>query len=143
MDNKIVRVTKAQKLEVLKGMIPEESTHTFPGDDKRGAYVFDYNAIMDFFDSELALLAKKNSKERGQTAVQKQNEELKEKVLQYLEIVEITDDHPGATCTEMYKNIPELEEFSSQKASALCRDLKTRGLVVSKEKKGRTYFSLA
>lgn len=148
-NNTTVRVTKAQKLEVLKKFIPDDARHVFPGtsDDKgntvKTAYVFDKDAIMEFLDYEISLLAKKNSGEKKQTDEQKANEGYKDKILAYLENMEVTDEHPGATCSEMFKGIPELAPYSPQKVSALCRQLKQAELITSTEYKGKTMFRLA
>lgn len=78
-DNTIIRVTKAQKLEVIKQFIPEDATHTFPGNETKLPYTFSYQEIIAFIDAEIAQLAKKNSGNNGkQTEAQKQNEVIKD-----------------------------------------------------------------
>lgn len=141
MDTLTVRVTKAQKLEAIKAFIPEDVRHVFPGDDKRAAFVFDHAAIMKFIDDEIALLAKKNSGDKKMTKNQENNEVLKEKILEYLS--GLPSDSHGVQCTTMFKEIPEFAEFSSNKVSALCRQLKLSGKIIASEEKGKTLFSLA
>lgn len=146
-DNTIIRVTKAQKLEVIKKFIPEDATHTFPGNENKAAYVFDYDAIIAFLDAELAQLAKKNSGDKKQTDQQKANEKIKDAICEYLDGLGVDKDgNPnGATCTQIAKvvlNVQCPDEATPQKASSMCRLLKNDGRVDSKEVKGKTYFYL-
>lgn len=142
-NNLIVRVTKAQKLEALKKFIPEDASVTFPGNDTKGSYVFSRDEMIAFLDNEIELLAKKNNNSNGEkslTAVQKANEGFKASICEYLDNLETSDEKPGATCTEMFKNIPDMQPFSSQKVSALCRQLRADQKIDSKEVKGKVYF---
>lgn len=146
MDNTTIRVTKAQKLDAIKRFISDDARHVFPGNDNKAAYVFDKNAMIAFIDEQIELLAKKNSGDRKQTADQKKNEEYKEKILDYLAGLPETDDKGnkihGATCSEIFKGIPDLAPFSPQKVSALMRQLKAATLVDGTEVKGKMYFHL-
>lgn len=147
-----IRVTKAQKLEAIKGFLPEDCKKVFHGNDSKAAYTFDYDEAVAFIDKELGLLAKKNSGDKKMTADQKANEGYKEDIMEYLrslpEFIETEDGktvpHPGATCTDVLKNVPSLADFQVQKAAALLRQLKDATLVIpSKGKKGQTYFKVA
>lgn len=90
-----------------------------------------------FIEHELELLAKKNSGERKPTATQKENEATK------AVIVEVLSDGTARTIGEICKSSDELADFSSQKISALVRQLVLDGTVVREEIKRKAYFSLA
>lgn len=143
MENNIIRVTKAQKLTAIKGMIPEDVSVTFKGDGEKGKqdYLFNYAEVIAFLDKELELLSKKNSGDKKLTAAQKENEKFKEDIVDFL--TTLPADSKGATCTEMFKKIPTLNEYSPQKVAALCRQLKEEGKVVSHDEKGKALFALA
>lgn len=143
MENTIVRVTKAQKLAAIKGMIAKDASVTFQGNAEKGKqdYLFNYEEVIAFLDKELELLSKKNSGDKKLTVDQKKNEEYKADILDFL--AGLPEDSKGVTCTEMSKKIPSLSEYGSQKVSALCRQLKEAGQVVANTEKGRTLFALA
>lgn len=150
MENNIIRVTKAQKLEAIKSAIPADFRHVFPGatdangNTTKAAYVLDHDEAVAFIDKELALLAKKNSGDKKLTKDQEANEGYKELILDYLSKLPAEGEgSEGVTCTQMFKEIPAFAEYSPQKVSALCRQLKLAGLITSKEVKGKTLFSLA
>lgn len=131
MSEKKVRITKAQRFEDIK--------HLLMGEDV--VYGTTVEDAMGVIDHELDLLAKKNSVDsKKQTAAQQVNEGLKQAILDYLG--GLPDDVPGATCTEMYKNIPCMADYSGQKVSALANQLAKADRVEKKEIKGKTYFAL-
>lgn len=148
-----VRVTKAQKLAAIRGMIPANACVTFSapvdkdGNSTKVSYVFDHSEIMAFLDKELALLSKKNSGDKKQTETQEQNEIYKADIIAYLATLPEFDDNdkpfPGATCTDVLKNVASLADFQIQKPSALLKLLTTEGKVVPTTIKGRTHFKLA
>ena len=88
---------------------------------------------IEFLQSRADLVAKKNAT-RKPTKAQTENEDLKEKILDFMEIGK------QYTVTEIQKGVG-LE--SNQKTSALVRQLKDNGLVVRTESKGKAYFSKA
>lgn len=90
----------------------------------------------DFILHELDLLAKKNSGERKPTANQKVNEDIKSAIVEGLS---------GNTWTigEICKNVEACNELSSQKVSALVRQLVMSGTVVRTVDKRKAYFSVA
>lgn len=146
MENNIIRVTKAQKLTAIKDFIPEDACVTFPGNSETGKlpYEFNYNEIIAFLDNELDLLSRKNMQngEKKLTDVQKQNEEYKELIIQYL--ATLPTDFPGKTCSEIINDVPEFTGFKTQKISPLLSQLCTAGRVdKDKGKKGATIFRLA
>lgn len=85
-NNNIIRVTKAQKLEVIKSLIPEDASYTFPGSDKKSPYLFNYAGIIDFLDEQITLLKKKNTStgKKKLTKAQEINESYKSLILAYL-----------------------------------------------------------
>ena len=91
----------------------------------------------DFILHELDLLAKKNSGEKKPTATQKENEAIKAVILNVLE------DGSAKTVGEICKADETLKELSSQKVSALVRQLVLEGAVNREEIKRKAYFSKA
>ncbi len=89
-----------------------------------------------FIEHELELLAKKNSGEKKPTATQKENEAIK------VAIVEGLGDK-ALTIGEICKTVDACKELSSQKVSALVRQLVLEGKVTREEIKRRAYFSVA
>lgn len=89
-----------------------------------------------FIEHELELLAKKNSGEKKPTATQKENEAIK------VAIVEGLGDK-ALTIGEICKSVDACTDLSSQKVSALVRQLVLEGKVVREEIKRRAYFSVA
>jgi hypothetical protein len=82
-----------------------------------------------------------NSGERKETPDQIKNKEYMEKIVEFLD--SLPADSEGATCTEILKGIPELNEnFQVQKVSGLVRKLRLDGRVTSKEVKGKPLYSL-
>ena len=85
-----------------------------------------------------SLEKKSNSKgERKPTKTQIANEGFKEIILSNMEHGRLY------TITELTKEIPFGEELSTQRVSALVRQLKESGKVVRTEEKRKAYFSLA
>lgn len=104
-----------------------------------------YEAIMEkakgvLSEAEIAFLAErkelhaKKNATRKPTKAQTENEEIKEKILAFMEIGK------SYTVSEIQKGVG-LE--SNQKASALVRQLKEADLVVRSEVKGKAYFTKA
>ena len=92
-------------------------------------------ALVDFISHELELLTKKNSSERKPTAVQKENEGVKEIILATLTTTPMT-------ITDMQKANAELAELSNQKMSALLRQMVIDEKVVRTEDKKKALFAL-
>jgi DNA-binding transcriptional ArsR family regulator len=122
MENtKVVKVTKKDNFEALK-LIVEVS----------GAP--NAEALTQFIDHEIELLNKKHSSGKL-TATQVENETIKTKIVEALAEV-----GKPVTVTELLK-LDGLD-YSSQKISALLKQLKDAGKVVSVKEKKVTYFSL-
>lgn len=150
----VVRVTKAQKFEFIKSIIPADASHTFPatvdsnGNVKKSAYVFDHDEIVAFIDEQLNLLARKNSGDKKKTPDQEKNDEYKAAIMAYLDTLPATNEDGtpfmGVTCTDVLKNVPELSEFQVQKSASLLRKLRDEdGLVTSCMVKGKHLFKKA
>lgn len=90
--------------------------------------------LVNFIDHELDLLARKNAGDRKETATQKANADLKEKILDVM----VADTR--YTITELGKLVGV---ESNQKVSALVRQLKMDNLVIRSEEKGKAYFTKA
>ncbi len=88
---------------------------------------------IEFLQSRADLVAKKNAT-RKPTKAQAENEEIKDKILEFM------SDKVSRTVTDIMKGVG-LE--SNQKTSALVRQLKEAGLIVRTESKGKAYFTLA
>jgi len=90
----------------------------------------------EFILHELDLLTKKNSGEKKPTATQKENEEIKKLICSVLA------DGSAKTIGEICKSDDSLKELSSQKVSALVRQLVIDDIVERNEVKRKAYFSL-
>lgn len=90
----------------------------------------------EFILHELDLLTKKNSGEKKPTATQKENENIK------TIIVNVLSDGVARTIGEICKADEALSELSSQKVSALVRQLVNDEIVVREEVKRKAYFSI-
>ena len=90
--------------------------------------------IVDFCNKEIALLEKRKSSGSGKVSkTQKENEVIKDRILEVLSEVE------KATVSDLIKC--EGLEFSSQKVSALLRQLIDSGKVEKNMEKKKAYFS--
>ena len=112
---------------------------------KKMTIVEQYNAIIEkakgvltaeeikFLEERAEMHSKKNAS-RKPTKAQEENEEIKAKILDIMEIGK------AYTVTEIQKAVG-LE--SNQKASALIRQLKENNFVIRTEEKGKAYFTKA
>lgn len=96
--------------------------------------VSENQALVEFIEHELELLAKKNSAERKPSATQKENKELKVIILEKME------ENRVYTITELIKSIEEISELSNQKVSAILRQMVQEETVKRIEEKKRAYF---
>lgn len=87
-----------------------------------------------FIEHELDLLAKKNSGEKKPTATQKENENIKVAIFEGLK-------GKAFTIGEICKTVDACKELSSQKVSALVRQLVLEGKVTREEIKRKAYFT--
>lgn len=91
--------------------------------------------LVKFIENELALLAKKSSAEKKPTAVQVENEGIKEVILETL-----SNSSVKMTITDLMKANAKLGELSNQRLSALVRQLIADGKVERTEEKRKAYF---
>lgn len=106
---------------------------------KRETFVAMLDVLTDeahiaFVKHEIELLDKRAAKGRGMTPAQKENEVLKETIV---EVLEGADE--GATATD----VANVLEVSVQKASQLLRQLVAAGDVIRTEGKGKTKTTFA
>ena len=95
--------------------------------------------VREKIESMIVSLEKKSAKsgERKPTKTQIANEGFKEVILANMESGRLY------TITELTKEMPFGEELSTQRVSALVRQLKDCGAVVRTEEKRKAYFALA
>lgn len=117
------RMTKRDYFGILRD--------TFPTDHPQ------YDAVMEFIDHEVDLLARKNASIKKPTATQTANVGIKDDMVACME--------PGVwyTTTDLLKLVPALADYQVQKASALARQLVLEGKLVKAEDKRKTVFALA
>ena len=89
-----------------------------------------------FVEHELELLAKKNASDKKPTAQQTANEAIKSAILEGM------TSGRFYTVTEIQKEIPECNELSNQRVSALLRQMVGNEIVRTEDKR-KAYFSLA
>lgn len=98
--------------------------------------------LVEFFEHEKELLAKKNASDRKPTATQIANEGIKS------EILDLMADGKARTVTEIMKAVPSLAGASNQKATSLVRQLaddngaRPDSPLVRSEVKGKAFFVL-
>lgn len=101
------------------------------------SHLTDVNEIA-FIDHEIELLNRKNSaKSNAPTKTQKENAQLAELVLEFMQ------EGEKYTISELQKGIPALSELSNQKVTGIIRGLSRSELVKRTEEKGKAYFSKA
>ena len=93
--------------------------------------------LVDFINHELELLAKKNASEKKLTPTQKENLNIQEAILNYME------DDVLYTITDFIKTIPECAEMSNQRVSAIVRIMREEKKVERIEEKRKAYFRKA
>lgn len=93
--------------------------------------------LAETFDHEIEMLANRKAGERKPTATQKQNEVLKEAIVNAMEM------DTQYTVTEIIKTVPECAELTTQKVTAMMRQLEAEAKVVKAKEKGKTLFTLA
>ncbi len=125
----VKRITKAMRYADIKAILSNETP----------VYGTTIDDALAFIDKEVTLLTKKNTgNEKKPTAKQKENEQYKERILNFL----ITQTE-GITCTEVQKNIPEFGDFSNQKIAKLMNQLLAEHKVTKAIVKGRSLFAIA
>ena len=93
--------------------------------------------IISYATNEISLLEKKAEKAKTQKSkTQKENEVIKTQLLEYLNSLD-----SGITITDIIKGCDTFSEFSTQKLSALLKQLVDSGEVVKTVDKKKSYFS--
>lgn len=92
--------------------------------------------LVEFVDSRVAQLDKKNKGEKKPTAVQIANEGIKAAIAEGMESGVLY------TVTDIQKSVAECAELSNQRVSALLRQMVEAGIVTRTEDKRKAYFSL-
>lgn len=145
-----VRVTKTQKFYGAIALLEGKSPISVPGTEDKAGVVMDANYLCEFFRSEIALLAKKNSptSKKKLTKDQEKNEQYKLDILHYL------SEHPEkiVSATEVMDTVlrPMYPDgmWSSQKVASLLnamsdkydketKELVTEGKLIRTEGKGK------
>ena len=90
--------------------------------------------LVNFIKHELELLEKKNSSEKKPTAQQKENDGIKDAILNGMLL------DKNYTITDIIKEIPDCSELTNQRISALVRQLIADGKVERFEEKRKAYF---
>ena len=99
--------------------------------------VEDVQMFIDFLIHERELLERKSSNS-GQTKTQKENEILKEKIIETLKEL-----NKFSTITEIQESNAELADLSNQKISALLKQLVDTNVIEKVIEKKKAYFSIA
>lgn len=118
MTNK--KMTNAMALEICIEVLKEDNQ---------------YNEVVEKLYKMLEQVNKKSSANRKPTATQKENEELKVKILAHLETVE------KQTVSEMMKTVPELADLTNQRVTSLVTALYKEGKVDRIVEKRKAYFT--
>ena len=98
--------------------------------------VEDMQIFVDFLTHERELLEKKSSNS-GQTKTQKENEFVKEKIVNALGVI-----GKFVTITELQEQNEEMANYSNQKLSALLKQLVDSNIVSRVVDKKKAYFKL-
>lgn len=148
-----VRVTKVQKYEAIKKILEQvdgswdeiiiEAPRDKDGNKTKDDTVLDTTTLMEFCDAEIALLSRKSSNsEKRQTPRQKENEDLKEKIMEYM-----AQQTEGKTCTEIIREMSledsDGEPIGNQRVARLMKALKDAGRVTKNIVKNTPYFRMA
>ena len=90
--------------------------------------------LVNFIKHEVELLEKKNAADKKPTAQQKENDGIKDAVLNGMA------DNRMYTITELIKEVPECADLTNQRVSALVRQLVAEDKVERFEEKRKAYF---
>ena len=98
--------------------------------------VEDMQIFVDFLIHERELLEKKSSNS-GQTKTQKENEVIKDKIVETLRVL-----NKFVTIAELQESSEEFANYSNQKVSALLKQLVDSNIVLRQVDKKKAYFKL-
>lgn len=94
-----------------------------------------YIEVIEKLDKMLVQVNKKSSANRKPTATQLENENLREKIIEYLR-----NTGKRLTVSEMMKEIEGLEELSNQRVTSLATFLYKEGKIDREVEKRKAYF---
>ena len=120
MENKNVKLTKAQKFELIKA-IPEVASN---------------DMLVEFIEKEIESLKKKNSANGKPTAQQVENVAIKSAILEAMQ------ENPAMmyTITDIIKNVDKCADLTNQRVSALVNQMVADNLVEKVIDKRKSYF---
>ena len=120
MENTNVKLTKAQKFELIKA-IPEIASNEM---------------LVEFIEKEIESLKKKNSANGKPTAQQVENVAIKNAIL------EVMQENPAMmyTITDIIKNVDKCADLTNQRVSALVNQMVADNLVEKVIDKRKFYF---
>ena len=117
----MAKMTKKDYFQILRETYPTTASN--------------YDAVIAFIDHEIDLLNRKNSAPAKMTKTQIANEGIKQAILAQAEKERLY------TITELIKEIPEMEGFANQKASAIVSQMVNHDQTMERvEMKRRAYF---
>ena len=119
----MTKMTKVEMFKVIKAVI-------------EGTEVDNAAEILSFVDHEIKLLQSRSASKKP-TKTQKENVIIIEMIKNAL-----FEAAKPITITELMTDNPDLGVYSSQKISALIKQMKDRGEVIRTEEKKKAYFSL-
>ena len=124
MENKKKTMTKKETINLLIDVLMGNKE------------VEDMQIFVDFLTHERELLEKKSSNS-GQTKTQKENEVIKDKIVETLKGLD-----KFATITDIQEANAELGAYSNQKISALLKQLVESEVIIRQMDKKKAYFKL-
>jgi len=132
-------MTKATMFETIKEFVKASAITTIPAGDEDVTY----EDAIQFLDKEIALVNKRNSKKSGSSKKSKENEPIKDA------IVEVLSEADEPMTTAEITNADKIQAFSTEdkaisgnKVTALLVQLRKAGLVKREYVKKVAYFSL-
>ena len=121
------KLTKTNRFEDLRAVLVGDTA-------PNGSTV---DELLQFIDHETELLTKKNKTPDKPTEKQKENEEFKTQILEFL-----TEEGEARTCSEIQQGVEALKVFSNQKIAALVRQLVNEGKVTKEIVGRKAVFSI-
>jgi SpoU rRNA methylase family enzyme len=133
-------MTKKEMFTAIANIVDENDLEIL---DELGNTVVSSNGIIDFLKNEITLLDKRNSYKSKSNKKAKENEPIKDAIVEVL-----TNSDKGLTVSEITKS-PEVQAFSTEdkaisgnKVTALLVQLRKAGIVKREYVKKIAYFSL-
>lgn len=97
-------------------------------------YIQDNELLTEFINNEIALLEKK-ANSTSKTSTQKENEDIKNKIVNHL-----ISHNDKMTISEFQATFADMENYSNQKLTALFTQLKNEGRIRRIQDKKKSYF---